>query len=128
MTDDTSEMIDFQSFVNEDCLDFNQLQEEGLIEVADNYDSEFVPINHPVSLAGVRVNRKGEITLQNDDPHKMNTLRIREMDRSYEKLPNKNNNLHLISKENKMKTGPIYAFDIYRNGTWLKACDFHLST
>ena len=50
------------------------------------------------------------------------------MDVNFVKKANRNNNMFLISKENKNKSGPIIAFDVYRNGTWLKACDLHLPT
>ena len=116
------------NFDADEVMHFDAFQDAGLMEDMNAYENEFVPINHPVCRAGVQVNRKGEIILQNNDEEAMKTLRIREMDPSYEKVPNKNNNLHLISKENKLKVGPVFAFDIYRNGTWLKACDFHLAT
>ena len=109
---------------DENTFNFVDFQEEALVED----DNEFVPIHHPVSLAGVKVNRKGEIILQNEDEEAAKTLRIRFMDLGFIKQPHKNNNLHLISKENKGKYGPVVAFDVYRNGTWLKACDLHLPT
>ena len=71
------------------------------------------------------MNRNGEVILRNDDDEAAKTLRIRFMDPTYVKVPNSNNNLYLISKENRGKVGPIVAFDIYRDGTWLKACDLH---
>ena len=74
------------------------------------------------------MNRNGEVILRNDDDEAAKTLRIRFMDPTYVKVPNSNNNLYLISKENRGKVGPIVAFDIYRDGTWLKACDLHLPT
>ena len=77
---------------------------------------------------GVKVNRNGEVILRNDDDEAAKTLRIRFMDPNYVKVPNSNNNLYLISKENRGKVGPIVTFDIYGDGTWLKACDLHLPT
>ena len=86
-----------------------------------------MPINHPVSLAGVRVNRNGEIILQNDD-EAANTLRLRFVDRTNMNPDKRDKHLFLVSKENKEKLGPIVAFEVYRNNAWLKACDLHLPT
>ena len=125
--DDTDTFGDVVIF--EDCVfNLDERQEDALLEDVNAYENEFFPIRHPVARAGVQVNRKGEIILQSDDEEAMKTLRIRQMDQSFVKVAKRNNNLELISKENKSKMGPVYAFDIYRNGTWLKACDFHLPT
>ena len=86
----------------------------------DMYDNEFVPINHPVSVAGVKVNRNGEIILQNDDDEAAKTLRLRFIDLNHVKMGKRNNNMLIVSKENKMKHGPIVAFDIYRDNAWVK--------
>ena len=129
---DTNDFPDFQMLVEtfdaDEPLQLDQIEQDGLNEDMNAYENDFFPINHPIHIAGVKVNRKGDIILQNDDEEQMKTLRIREMDRSYVKVAKRNNNLHLVSKENKTKVGRIFAFDIYRNGTWLKACDLHLAT
>ena len=120
-----ADLPDFEAPPNEF---FNETEMHSLLEDVNTYDNEFLPIHHPVSRAGVKVNRNGEVMLQNDDEEAAKTLRIRFMDQNYIKVPNRNNNLFLISKDNRDKFGPIVALDIYRDGTWLKAYDFHLPT
>jgi hypothetical protein len=124
---DTFDVLDFKDFATEDDIHSDQLQEEELLQEDINYDNEFVPINHPVSLAGVRVNRNGEIILQNDD-EAAKTLRLRFVDCTNMNPDKRDKHLFLVSKENKEKLGPIVAFEVYRNNAWLKACDLHLPT
>ena len=120
---------DFVALPDDDeGLDLQIFEEEALLEDINAYENKFFPINHPSARAGVQVNRKGEIILLSDDEEALKTLRIRQMDHSFVKVPQANNNLHLISKVNKAKVGPVFAFDVYRNGIWLIACDIHLPT
>ena len=128
--EETNEFPDYQMLIQtfdpDEALEIDEFQQDNLLQDVDEYENTFVPIHHPVSRAGVQVNRRGEIILYSDDEEAMKTLRIRQMDQSFIKIPKRNNNLQLVSKENKKKLGPVYAFDVYRNGTWLKVCDLHL--
>ena len=120
--DNTDIMSEFEAIPEDDeGLDFENFQEDALLEDVDAYENEFFPINHPFHIAGVKVNRRGNVILDVDE-ETMKTSRICLMDRNE---PNKNNR---ISRENKYKNGPVVGFEIYRNHAWLKAGDFHLAT
>ena len=101
--------------------EFDQMEHEH----ANDYETEFVPINHPFQAAGVKVNGRGEVLLDVDEDT-LKTSRLRFLDTTTTIKPI--HNIDKISKENKGKKGPVVSFEIYRNHAWLKAGDFHLPT
>ena len=119
--DDSSDFVEMPE--DDEGFHLEVFEEDALIEDVIIYENEFVPINHPFHIAGVKVNRKGEVILDVDE-ETLKTSRLCFMDRD---APVKNNN-NRISKQNKYKSGPIVSFEIYRNHAWLKVGDFHLAT
>jgi len=112
--EETNEFPDYQMLIQtfdpDEALEIDEFRQDSLLQDADAYESSVIPIHHPVSRAGVQVNRRGEIILYSHDEEAMKTLRIRQMDQSFVKIPKRNNNLQLVSKENKKKTRPGIRF------------------
>ena len=122
--DEETSLADFEAIQIGDFLNLDEAQEEALIQDTDAYESEFVLMNHPFHIAGIKVNRKGQVILDVDE-ETLKTSRLCFIDRE---APIKKDNSNRVSKQNWSKSGPIVSFQIFRNHAWLKVGDFHLAT
>ena len=123
--DNTDNLSEFDAIPEDDeGLGFELFEEDALIEDVYTHENEFVLINHPFHLAGVKVNKRGDVILDVDEETRK-TSRLCLLDRD---APMRQYKVHRISKENKYKKGAIVCFEIFRNHAWLKVGDFHLAT